>query len=77
MVQFPQEFQLRDADPVLTANQSRLQKNMAHILVDYEMRADEPLPVDYLEPIKKLWMDGGVKKAIEKGNEYALHDNLD
>lgn len=50
---------------------------MAHIMVDYEMRADEPLPPDYLEPIKKLWMDGGVKQAIEKGNEYALHDNLD
>ncbi|KAK0720827.1 guanine nucleotide binding protein, alpha subunit [Lasiosphaeris hirsuta] len=53
------------------------EKNMAHIMVDYEMRADEPLPMDYLEPIKKLWVDGGVKKAIDKGNEYALHDNLD
>lgn len=50
---------------------------MAHIMVDYEMRADEPLPMDYLQPIKRLWQDGGVKKAIEKGNEYALHDNLE
>ncbi|KAK3365828.1 guanine nucleotide binding protein, alpha subunit [Lasiosphaeria ovina] len=53
------------------------EKNMAHIMVDYEMTADEPLPTDYLEPIKKLWLDGGVRAAIEKGNEYALHDNLD
>lgn len=50
---------------------------MAHIMVDYEMTADEPLPEDYLEPIKKLWFDEGVRRAIAKGNEYALHDNLD
>ncbi|KAK0619779.1 putative G alpha subunit 2 [Immersiella caudata] len=55
----------------------RLQKNMAHIMVDYEMRADEPLPMDYLQPIKRLWQDGGVMQAIQKGNEYALHDNLE
>jgi guanine nucleotide-binding protein subunit alpha, other len=54
-----------------------VQKNMAHIMVDYEMRADEPLPPDYLEPIKRLWEDEGVKRAIAKGNEFALHDNLD
>ncbi|SPQ21050.1 0c41e8f0-0a46-4d32-a165-a61296cf708d [Thermothielavioides terrestris] len=56
---------------------SRKQKNMAQIMVDYEMTADEPLPEEYLEPVKKLWVDAGVRKAIEKGNEYALHDNLD
>lgn len=50
---------------------------MAQIMVDYEMTADEPLPNEYLEPIKHLWVDAGVKQAIEKGNEYALHDNLD
>lgn len=50
---------------------------MAQIMVDYEMTANEPLPQQYLEPIKKLWVDEGVKKAIAKGNEYALHDNLD
>ena len=50
---------------------------MALLMVDYEMTADEPLPEDYLEPVKQLWVDAGVKKAMEKGNEYALHDNLD
>jgi guanine nucleotide-binding protein subunit alpha len=50
---------------------------MAHIMVDYEMSATEPLPSDYLEPIQMLWVDGGVKQAIAKGNEFALHDNLD
>lgn len=53
------------------------EKSMAQIAVDYEMRADEPLPEEYLEPVKKLWADAGVRKAMEKGNEYALHDNLD
>lgn len=50
---------------------------MAHIMVDYEMNPNEPLPLDYLEPIKNLWVDSGVKAAIAKGNEFALHDNLD
>ena len=49
---------------------------MAHILVDYEISPQERMPVDYLEPVKSLWADSGVKAAIAKGNEYALHDNL-
>jgi len=53
------------------------EKHMAQIMIDYEMTADEPLPIEYYEPLKSLWVDAGVKKAIEKGNEYALHDNLD
>lgn len=53
-----------------------IQKYMAHILVDHEISPEEKPPRDYLEPIKMLWQDGGVKKAIAKGNEYALHDNL-
>ena len=49
---------------------------MAHIMVDFELGANDAMPVDYLEPIKSLWADAGVQKAILKGNEYALHDNL-
>lgn len=55
---------------------SNPQKNMAHILVEQEISANDPLPKDYLDPIKALWADGGVSRAMEKGNEYALHDNL-
>ncbi|ROT41386.1 guanine nucleotide-binding protein alpha-2 subunit [Sodiomyces alkalinus F11] len=51
-------------------------KHMAYLMVDYEISARDPLPKDYLEPIKSLWADGGVKMAIAKGNEFALHDNL-
>ncbi|GKT60301.1 guanine nucleotide-binding protein alpha-2 subunit [Colletotrichum tofieldiae] len=54
----------------------RESKHMAHILVEHEINAQDPLPRDYLQPIKELWVDGGVKQAIAKGNEFALHDNL-
>lgn len=50
---------------------------MAHILVEFELSAIDTMPTDYLEPIKKLWADSGCKQAIAKGNEYALHDNLE
>ncbi|CAK7234175.1 G-Protein alpha subunit [Sporothrix curviconia] len=53
------------------------ESNIKHILVEFELGANDPLPVDYLEPIKSLWKDAGVKSAIAKGNEFALHDNLD
>ncbi len=53
------------------------EKNIKHILVHFELGANDTLPADYLEPIKQLWQDDGVKRAIAKGNEYALHDNLD
>lgn len=49
---------------------------MAHILVDHEISPEEKMPHGFLEPIKTLWEDKGVKAAIAKGNEYALHDNL-
>ncbi|GAO15188.1 uncharacterized protein UV8b_04647 [Ustilaginoidea virens] len=52
------------------------EKHMAHILVELEISPEDKLPQDYLEPIKALWQDHGVKQAIAKGNEYALHDNL-
>jgi guanine nucleotide-binding protein subunit alpha len=50
---------------------------MAHISVDRELNLMEKLPQDYLAPIKSLWQDAGVKAAIAKGNEYALHDNVE
>lgn len=53
------------------------EKNMEHILVEFELNANDPLPSDYLDPIRALWLDDGVKQAIAKGNEFALHDNLD
>ena len=60
----------------MDTNHNRVQKHMTYISGEYELSANDPMPADYLEPIKKLWADSGVQKAILKGNEYALHDNL-
>lgn len=49
---------------------------MAFLQDDHEINARDPLPKEYLAPVKSLWADGGVQRAIEKGNEFALHDNL-
>ncbi|KAJ8129034.1 hypothetical protein O1611_g4599 [Lasiodiplodia mahajangana] len=38
--------------------------------------ADMSLLTEKQRPIKSLWRDAGVQKAILKGNEYALHDNI-
>lgn len=50
---------------------------MAQITVDLEIGAEDKMPQQYLEPIKALWEDSQVQAAIAKGNEYALHDNLE
>ena len=46
------------------------------ILVDRDLGPKEPLPTQYLTCFKALWADGSVQRTIEKGNEFALHDNL-
>ncbi|KAI0473280.1 G protein alpha subunit [Xylariaceae sp. FL0804] len=57
-------------------DQRENEKNKEMVLADVEIGPNDHLPEDYLQPIKSLWGDGGVQKAILKGNEYALHDNL-
>lgn len=58
-------------------NPTELQKDMEQALVDHELSPNDHFPVEYLQPLKNLWVDEGVKQAIAKGNEYALHDNLE
>lgn len=43
---------------------------------DKNLRAFEPIPIEYLQAFKDLWKDPGIQKAIERGNEFALHSNL-
>lgn len=43
---------------------------------DRELGVKETFPLHYLPALKGLWVDDGVRQAIVKGNEYALHDNL-
>ncbi|KAL1887960.1 G-Protein alpha subunit [Ceratocystis pirilliformis] len=52
------------------------EKNMAVVLVDYEAGSHDAFPPEYLNPIKELWKDDGVRQAMARGNEFALHDNL-
>ncbi|KAI9900044.1 hypothetical protein N3K66_004306 [Trichothecium roseum] len=52
------------------------EKNLEIVLLDREIAAEDKMPPEYLEPIRALWVDEGIKAAIGKGNEYALHDNL-
>lgn len=44
---------------------------------DPEISPDEPLPQESLQAFLDLWHDKGVQMTMLKGNEYALHDNLE
>jgi guanine nucleotide-binding protein subunit alpha len=46
------------------------------IIVERELGRGESFPKDYQVAFKNLWADRGVQKAVDRGNEFALHDNL-
>lgn len=46
------------------------------IRAEPEIGTNEAWPQEYLEPFVSLWTDRGAQAAIQRGNEYALHDNL-
>lgn len=52
------------------------QKNAVLVSNELEITASQAYPTDYLVAFKALWVDQGFQRAMEKGNEYALHDNL-
>lgn len=37
---------------------------------------DDPFPIQCLAAMKGLWTDEAVQSTIRRGNEYALHDNI-
>ncbi|KAK0190213.1 heterotrimeric G protein alpha subunit 4 [Armillaria mellea] len=41
------------------------------------LKDGEPFPVEYLQPLKALWLDPGIRAAWERGNEAALPENLE
>jgi guanine nucleotide-binding protein subunit alpha len=52
-------------------------KRFAEIIAaDPEIGTEDSMPLDCMTAFKSLWKDEGVQLAIRKGNEYALHDNL-
>ncbi|KAI9767798.1 MAG: G-Protein alpha subunit [Geoglossum simile] len=46
------------------------------IALDRGLDNGEKFPIEYLKPFKSMWVDPGLRVAVEKGNEFALHDNL-
>ncbi|GAN04702.1 guanine nucleotide-binding protein subunit alpha-2 [Mucor ambiguus] len=39
------------------------------------LKRGEPYPEAYLQPLKALWTDSGIRAAKQEGNIFALHDN--
>ena len=45
-------------------------------MMDRELGASEFFPREYLPAFRSIWKDSGVQDAVQRGNEFALHDNL-
>ncbi|KAI9730809.1 MAG: hypothetical protein M1834_005527 [Cirrosporium novae-zelandiae] len=43
---------------------------------EHDVGPDEAFPPEMLPAMKGLWLDKGVKQAVSRGHEFALHDNL-
>ena len=41
-----------------------------------DLKDGEPFPAEYRIPLESLWKDTGVQKALLRGNEVALPENL-
>ena len=41
-----------------------------------DIGTEEPMPEEFHTAFNYLWADKGVQLTILKGNQYALHDNL-
>ncbi|KAG0635869.1 guanine nucleotide binding protein, alpha subunit [Tuber brumale] len=55
------------------------EENEAHVelvIMERELGRQEPFPKEYQKAFTSLWADGGVQTAVHRGNEFALHDNL-
>lgn len=71
------EVKKNHCDLCLLAALTYLTQQYIHIIsVDHDLGPKEPLPMDYLSTFKSLWADAGVQKCMTRGNEFALHDNL-
>jgi guanine nucleotide-binding protein subunit alpha len=41
------------------------------------LQTDEPYPIEYLEPLKSLWVDEGIQTTFAKGNTFAMNENIE
>jgi guanine nucleotide-binding protein subunit alpha len=53
------------------------QVHLPTIMQDKDLSPYEPIPAEYPRAFKDMWKDAGVQKAIARGNEFALFDNLE
>jgi hypothetical protein len=53
-----------------------LQKFIALVDDAPEIQDGQVFPFEYREPLERLWRDRGVQHACQRGNEYALPENL-
>lgn len=54
-------------------------ENISHVrLVEdaQDLRDSQPFPIEYHEPLQKLWEDPNVQKCWDRGNEAAIPENL-
>ena len=58
----------------LTAQSSQLHEKILGAAED--IGPEEAFPRNCLPAMKALWADASVQKTIKRGNEYALHDNI-
>lgn len=40
------------------------------------LEENQPFPEIYLQPLKSLWKNESIQTAYQKGNMFALHDNI-
>jgi guanine nucleotide-binding protein subunit alpha, other len=52
------------------------QKYEQVLLQAEDIGVNDPFPLDCLPSMKGLWKDPAVQQTIKRGNEYALHDNI-
>lgn len=64
------------ASSISTLAANKIQQYTRMIRSEPEIGTNDAFPRDYLEPFLSIWNDSGAQTAIDRGNEYALHDNL-
>lgn len=52
------------------------QENERIIAAAEDIGAEDYFPIQCLDAMKGLWDDASVQLTIRRGNEYALHDNI-
>jgi guanine nucleotide-binding protein subunit alpha, other len=58
------------------ADAELFQSYLSMIELAPDLKDGESFPTEYCVPLESLWKDEGVQKALLRGNEVALPENL-